>query len=337
MPHAPPTVGVISNAAIYGAGQISLNQGLSSDMINCLEVILPTGELLKTGSCALGKSWLTKYCLPDFMGLFLGWFGSTGIITKASVQLWPKPKSRDTLFYKVETVDDMLEPFLKLCKSVVCEDIYINSWTGTKEERFYMTEKPDGVPEIILDVILSGQSRKDIKLKKEVINKIIEDAVNKGAKIKEFDPPPVLKMGMLMVPMPILFMDLLFGGGAEYLGMYIPTETTGTAYKRGVEIAKKNGFQYLHAVRPFRGGHITGFMYAFPFDKTKSDQVKKVLDVLDEICEMAIELGGVPWKPSPTIQKVVLKHADSEYLNLMKQIKMMLDPNGIMAPGEWGF
>jgi len=337
MPHAPPTVGVISNAIIYGAGQLSLQEGLSSDMINGLEIVLPTGELLKTGSCALGKGWLTKSCLPDFTGLFLGWFGATGVITKASVQLWPKPKSRDTIFYKIYNLEDVCKPFIKLCKSGVCEDIYLNSWTGTKNERYYMDEKPPNVPEVILDVILSGQSRKEIKLKKAVIKKIMDDTIERGAKIEEFDPPPMLKMGMLMVPMPILFMDLLFGGGAEYLGMYIPTETLEVAYKRGVEIAKKYGFQYLHAIRPFRGGHLTGFMYAFPFDKKNPEMVQKILEVLNEICEMAIQLGGVPWKPSPTIQQVVLKSADPGFLTLMKNIKKLLDPNGIMAPGQWGF
>ncbi|MFX1296522.1 MAG: FAD-binding oxidoreductase [Promethearchaeota archaeon] len=335
IPHAPPSVGVISNANIYGAGQISLKYGLSSDMLNGMEIVLPTGKILRTGSCALGKSWLTKYCLPDFMGLFLGWFGVTGIITKASIQLWPKLKIREAMFYKIDTVEDTLDLLLKLIKSETCEDIYINSWTGTKEERFLMSKKPNNYPEIILDAILGGQSRKEIKLKKKTIETMVEKAQQEGANIKKFEVSPTVKMGMLMAPMPILFMDLMEGGGAEYLGCYIPTETTEIAYKKGVEIAKKYGFQYVHAIRPLRTGHVTGFMYAFPFDKQNPEMSKKLLNVLEEITEMAINLGGVPWKPSPTVQKIILKHADSEYLNLMRKIKKMLDPNGIMAPGQW--
>ena len=60
LPHAPPSVGVVSNAIIHGAGQISLKYGISSDMISGLEVVLPTGELMRTGSCTLGKSWFSK-------------------------------------------------------------------------------------------------------------------------------------------------------------------------------------------------------------------------------------------------------------------------------------
>ncbi|MEM2133950.1 MAG: FAD-binding oxidoreductase [Candidatus Jordarchaeaceae archaeon] len=334
-PHAPQSVGVISNAIIYGAGQISLGYGVSSDMINGLEVVLPTGEILRTGSCALGKSWLTKYCLPDFTGLFLGWFGATGIITKASVQLWPKPGIRDTMFYKVDTVDDTVDILLRLTKSEVCDDIYINSWTGTSTKRFYMSQKPEGIPEITMDIILSGKNQEQVDLKKRMIGEIMEEAMRKGVKVEEFEPPLMLKIAMLMVPQPLPFMDLMLGGGAEYLGCYIPTEAMGEAYKRGIEIAKKYGFQYLHVVRPFRTGHCTGIMYAFPFDKRKPEVVEKLLKVLVEICDMAINLGGVPWKPSPTVQKIVLKHADPQYVQLMKKIKNMLDPNGIMAPGQW--
>ncbi|MEM2985266.1 MAG: FAD-binding oxidoreductase [Candidatus Jordarchaeaceae archaeon] len=335
MPHAPPSVGVIPNALIHGLGQLSLSYGANSDMINGLEVVLPTGEILRTGSCALGKSWLTKYCLPDFTGLFLGWFGATGIITKASVQLWPKPGIRDTMFYKVDTVDDTVDILLRLTKSEVCDDIYINSWTGTSTKRFYMSQKPEGIPEITMDIILSGKNQEQVDLKKRMIGEIMEEAMRKGVKVEEFEPPLMLKIAMLMVPQPLPFMDLMLGGGAEYLGCYIPTEAMGEAYKRGIEIAKKYGFQYLHVVRPFRTGHCTGIMYAFPFDKRKPEVVEKLLKVLVEICDMAINLGGVPWKPSPTVQKIVLKHADPQYVQLMKKIKNMLDPNGIMAPGQW--
>ncbi|WXG39663.1 MAG: FAD-binding oxidoreductase [Candidatus Freyarchaeum deiterrae] len=334
-PHAPQSVGVISNAIIYGAGQVSLGQGVNSDMVNGLEVVLPTGEILRTGSCALGKSWLTKYCLPDFMGLFLGWFGATGIITKASIQLWPKPSIRDAMFYKIDKVEDTVEILLKLTKSEACEDIYINSWTGTSTKRFYMPEKPEDMPEITMDIILSGKSQEEFDLKKRKVGEIIEKAMEDGVKVEEFEASLLLKMGILMVPQYIGFMDLMLGGGAEYLGCYIPTEAMGTAYKKGMEIAKRYGFQYMHVARPFRTGHITGIMYAFPFDKKNPEMVEKLLNVLVEICDMAINLGGVPWKPSPTVQKVVLEHADPEFVNFMKKIKTLLDPNGIMSPGEW--
>ena len=336
MPHAPQAVGVVSNALIFGAGQVSLGYGVSSDMVNGLEVVLPSGDVLRTGSCALGRSWLTKYCLPDFLGLFLGWFGATGIITKASIQLWPKPIFRDALFFKIYDVDDIVPLLSKLTKSEVCEDICLFSWTGTSgRERFHLLDKPENVAEITMDLIFSGGTQKEMELKKRVVRGISSDLFSKGVEMEEYTRPPHIKTGVLIVPRIFPFMDLLQGGGTEYLGCYIPLEITRSAYKKGVEIARKHGLQYLHFVRPLRTGHVVCVLYIFPFDKKDSNQVKRLLKVLEEISDACIKLGGVVWKPSPSAQRIILKYADVEYLNFMKKIKELLDPNGIMAPGQW--
>ncbi len=336
MPHAPQAVGVVSNALIFGAGQISLGYGVSSDMVNGLEVVLPSGDVLRTGSCALGRSWLTKYCLPDFMGLFLGWFGATGIITKASIQLWPKPNFRDTLFYKIYDIDDTVEILLKLTKSEACEDICMFSWTGTSgKERFHLPKKPEDVPELTMDVLLNGRSQEELDLKKRTVRGIAESLLRGGIELEEYTRSPRIKKGVLMTPRIFPFLDLSLGGGAEYLGCYLPSEVTGNAYRAGAEIAKKHGFQYLHFVRPFRTGHVTSVLYIFPFDKRDIQQNVRLKNVLEDICEMCIDKGGVPWKPSPTLQKVILKYTDSEYIHFIKRIKKFLDPNEIMAPGKW--
>ncbi|WXG42392.1 MAG: FAD-binding oxidoreductase [Candidatus Freyarchaeum deiterrae] len=336
MPHAPQSVGVVSNAMIYGAGQVSLGYGVSSDMVNGLEVVLPTGEIFRTGSCALGKSWLTKYYLPDFIGLFLGWFGSTGIITKVSIQLWPKPNFREALFYKLYNVDDLVELLLKLTKSGACEDICVYSWTGTiSKERFHLPEKPENVPEIAIDVIMSGKFQEELESKKQTVREIAEGLLKNGFSIEEYSRPPEITKGVLMVPRIFPFMDLTQGGGADYLGCYIPTEATVIAYRKGVEIAKKHGFQYLHFIRPLKTGHLLAIMYIFPFDKSDPRQAKELLSALAEISQTCMSLGGVVWKPSPTIQEIVLKYADSGYINLIKKIKTLLDPNKIMAPRKW--
>ncbi|MEM3563156.1 MAG: FAD-binding oxidoreductase [Candidatus Jordarchaeaceae archaeon] len=336
MPHAPPSVGVIPNALIHGLGQLSLSYGANSDMINGLEVVLPTGEILRTGSCALGKSWLTRYCLPDFSGLFLGWFGATGIITKASIQLWPKPNFRDALFYKIRNIEVIPQVFLKITRSEVCEDICMFSWTGTSgRERFPLHEKPLDVPEITMDIVLNGKSTEEIECKKRTVRSIAENLLREGIPIEEYARPPQAKKEVLMVPRTFPFMDLLQGGGAEYLGCYIPPPLVATAYKRGIEIAKKHGFQYLHFLRPMRTGHTICILYIFPFDKGNPDQVKKLVNVLKQLSEECISLGGVLWKPSPTLQNIILRNADSEYLKLMEKIKKLLDPRGIMAPGQW--
>ncbi len=336
VPHAPPTAGVITNSLIYGAGHISLRYGANSDLMNGIEVVLPTGELLKSGSCALGKDWLTKSCIPDFLGLFQGWFGATGIVTKASIQLWPKPAIRDVLFFKIDEIADIVEFISELAKSNVCDDICAYSWTGTSgKKRFQLPERPRDIPELTMDLLISGKSQAELELKKNTIEKILAEVYRKGAKIEEYSRPSDIMEKVLMIPRPYPFMDLLQGGGTEYLGCYVPIETTAIAYELGKEIVKKVKFQYLHFIRPLRGGHLLAILFIFPFDERNLNQAKLVKTCITEISEKIINLGGIPWKPSPTIQKTIQKFLDPVYIAFLKKIRRILDPNGIMARGQW--
>lgn len=336
VPHAPPIVSVIANAIVYGAGHVCLKYGTNSDMINGLEVVLPTGELLRTGVCAVNnKSWFSKYCLPDFTGLFLGWFGATGIITKCAIELWPKPAIRDAVYYAIDEADDMAEILLRITKAEVADDIYMNSWTGTSSERFELSQRPKGISELYLDVILSARSKEEYDSKRRIVEQIVDEEQKKGRHIKVHSPPQSLRDFILLVPQPLQFMDLKKGGGSEYLGCYVPTEKIEAAYREGIRIAKKYGFQYLQVIRPFKAGHATAIMYAFSFNHSDSEVVQRLQTVLAEICDSVMELGGIPWKPSPTLQKLVLKRADPIFVEFINKVKTMLDPNGIMAPDKW--
>ena len=63
--------------------------GFHSEMLNGMEVVLPTGEIAKVGSCATSPYWFSRAPLPDLAGLFIGWHGTTGIATKLAIKLYP--------------------------------------------------------------------------------------------------------------------------------------------------------------------------------------------------------------------------------------------------------
>lgn len=64
-PGAPPTATIVGNLAIHGQGDLAQPYGFNSDMLNGLEVVLPTGEVCRFGSCSIGASWFTQHPLPD--------------------------------------------------------------------------------------------------------------------------------------------------------------------------------------------------------------------------------------------------------------------------------
>jgi len=81
--------GLSQNAINYGSGR----HGTLGESVIALEVVLGTGEVLKTGSWATPDhpTPFNRYYGPDLTGLFVGDTGPFGIKTSAVLQLIPRP------------------------------------------------------------------------------------------------------------------------------------------------------------------------------------------------------------------------------------------------------
>ena len=74
--------------ACRSAGQFSSLYGKIEDMVVGLEVVLPTGEIVRLGSVRhLPGRW-------DFKEIFLGSEGTMGVITRATLAIHPKPEAK---------------------------------------------------------------------------------------------------------------------------------------------------------------------------------------------------------------------------------------------------
>ena len=90
---------ILASATSYkGEGPDSISMGYSSENLLAAEWVMPTGDILRTGSLGSGCGW---FCGegpgPSTRGVFrglLGAFGSLGVFTKAAIKLspWPGPK-----------------------------------------------------------------------------------------------------------------------------------------------------------------------------------------------------------------------------------------------------
>ena len=76
-----------------------------------LEFVLPTGEIVKTGSAAyLGVPPFRRYGIgPDLTGLLIGSEGTLGVLTEATLQVRPIPEAEDYLSFTFENWSDVME------------------------------------------------------------------------------------------------------------------------------------------------------------------------------------------------------------------------------------
>ncbi len=323
-PEAPPTVTVVGNALIQGHGHLSPRYGVNSEMINGMEVVLPTGEVCRIGSCSVSPYWFTRGPLPDLSGLFIGWYGTTGVVTKLSLRLYPKPPFREVLAFSTDDVDLIPDAIYGVTELDFLEDFFL-----------IMQEKPDWMNHVFFVLILSGHLEEEFKLKKQMCRRFFEEF--KGGDEIQFveDLHPALRKRFLDVPpLAALAADFRKGGGFEYTGAILPIDAVPEAWRRGIEIAHKYGMlcSYVHQVLT---GPSIMFGFNYSFNQADEEDIENTRKALDESNRLTLDLGGMVWKGEVEAQRLTMELMDPNTADLIKKVKGLLDPQGIMNPGNW--
>ncbi|RLB19868.1 MAG: FAD-binding oxidoreductase [Deltaproteobacteria bacterium] len=323
-PEAPPTATVVGNVLIQGHGHISPRYGINSEMINGMEVVLPTGEVCHIGSCSVGPYWFTRGPLPDLAGLFVGWYGTTGIVTKLSLRLFPRPKFRDVFAFFTDEIDLIPDAISEITRLDLLEDFFL-----------IMQEKPDWMNHVFFILILSGHVKEEFMLKVDIYKKLLREFKGSGKIEYVENLHPALRKRFLDVPpLAALAADFRKGGGFQYTGAILPIHAIPKAWKKGIEIAHKYGMMcsYVHQILP---GPSIMFGFNYSFNRADEQDIKNTRNALEESNRLTLELGGMVWKGELPAQKLMMERMDQSTLNLLTRIKKLLDPNGIMNPGNW--
>ena len=88
------------NVAECAGGPRCVKYGVTKDYILGLEIVTPTGDIIKTGGRTLKN--VVGY---DLTKLFVGSEGTLGIATKIIVKLLPKPAAKKTMLVQFESID----------------------------------------------------------------------------------------------------------------------------------------------------------------------------------------------------------------------------------------
>ncbi|MFW9773791.1 MAG: FAD-binding oxidoreductase [Candidatus Heimdallarchaeota archaeon] len=321
IPDAPPSATVTGNVLIHGSGYLSQKFGDHAGMINGLEVILPNGDLCKLGSCAVSKYWFTRGPIPDLIGLFTSSFGTMGIVTKLSIQLFHKPKFREVVFGLFTDPKDIPEILIKITETGLAEDVLLG-----------MQDKPDWMKGYIFIITyVTGESDEEIESHVKVFKRVY-----RKSNARYMKPPEKTKVTYLEKPIfSAVAADFRKGGGFEYVGANIPLETVPEAYKRGAEISRKYGIIPTIGSRLIGGTHNIMTFFTYSFNRADPKDIENARNALHETNKLALELGGIPWKSELTGQRMILEKMDPNYKKLFDTIRSILDPNRIMNPGNW--
>ena len=321
IPDAPPSATIAGNVLIHGSGYLSQKYGDHGAMINGLEVVLPDGEVCKLGSCAVSKFWFARGPIPDLIGLFISSFGTMGVITKLSIQLFDKPKFREVVFGLLKDPKDIPNILLKITETGLAEDVILG-----------MQDKPDWMKGYVFVIAyVTGESQEEIDSHIKSFKRVYRKAKARYMKI-----PDRIRTAYLEKPIfAATAADYRKGGGFEYVGANMPLENIPEAYKRGTEISKKYGIIPTLGSRLIGGTHNILMFFSYSFNRADPKDMENARNALHETNKLALELGGIPWKAELAGQQLILEKMDPNYKKLFNTIRSTLDPNRIMNPGNW--
>ncbi|MBY8990366.1 MAG: FAD-binding oxidoreductase [Candidatus Lokiarchaeota archaeon] len=96
------------------AGQFSTKYGKIEDIVMGMEIILPQGELIKFKTIPRASTG------PQLDKLFIGGEGTLGIVTKATLKIWPYPEKRSLISYAFSTIEKSFDAV----REILREQIY---------------------------------------------------------------------------------------------------------------------------------------------------------------------------------------------------------------------
>jgi glycolate oxidase len=248
------------------------------------------------------------------------------VATKLAIKLFPNRPFNDVGIFVNEDPELVPDIIHRVAGVAVAEDIL--AW---------MTPKPAWARGLqMINVNYGAETRRELTLKRDLIRESVRRYIDE--KIGGFMPLiPEMKKRFLEAPQSTLavFADSRRGGGFEYVGSIMPIDLFPEAYRKGIEIAERRGVSHNLGARIIGLGHCMMFFFAYAFNRADPSDVKLAQEALEETNEVVLEMGGIPWKAEAPAQKQIIGRMDPDTFSLMNRLRGVLDPKGIMNPGNW--
>lgn len=313
------------NAATCAGGPRCVKYGVTKNYILGLEVVLPTGELLKTGVQTL--KGVAGY---DLTSLFVGCEGTLGIITRITVRLIPLPPARRCMLATFPRLDDaplavsaiirehIIPSTLEFIDqaAIRCVEEYLHMGLPTQAEALLLIEV-DGDEEVIdrqckaIKTICSGQGASDFQIARSA-----EEEAQLW-KARRSISPALLKLNPDKINEDIT----------------VPLSKIPDIIRRVNAIAQKYRLINVSFGHAGDGNIHTNLM----INRNNEDEVARAHQAVKEIFQATLELGGtISGEHGIGITKAPFLEMDigSENHALMNRLKNLLDPNHILNPGK---
>lgn len=313
--------------AANASGMRAVKYGATRDYVLGLEVVLPTGDVLKCGTRTLKNS--SGYQLEK---LFVGSEGTLGLITEITLKIVPLPKSRSVALVVFDKVEDAGQ----VISNIMAYPITPSSMEIMDNTSITAVNKgaDAGLPDVgaILIIECDGPIE-EVRREMTTIEKICNEGGANSVEITE-DPKVFGKWhNARKSVLPALGRyrpDLKIVSLAD--DMAVPISKIAEAVIEFKKVSDKNKILVATYGHASDGNLHTKFL----LDPTNKKDWERAEKTVKDIYDVVLDLGGtVSGEHGVGISKApfMMKERESA-IKTMKAIKKALDPNNIMNPGK---
>jgi len=309
--------------ATNAGGVRAVKYGVMRNYVRGVEAVLPNGDVIELGGRLIKNN--TGY---DLMQLIIGSEGTLCVITKAVIKLYPKSVSSATLVVPFNSRMDALTAVQKILQSPILPLAieYVEIKEINEAAKHINEEWPVQEGKAQLIIILTGTTQDDLLSSCERISEISSE--NNACEVmlaetrEEQDRILRIRSNIYTTLKPEM---------VDILDVTVPPSKLGDLMTSVDEIAKKHGVSL-----PIYGHAGDGNLHVHIM-KEEGKEPSYVTDVKRDIYLAGVHLGGVI-TGEHGIGKIRtgdirLVHSEKA-LSLMKDIKKLFDPNGILNPGK---
>jgi len=315
--------------SIGGGGVLTVKYGSVREYVLGLNVVLPTGEIVRTGGKTLKRA--NGYNLTQ---LFIGSEGTLGIIAELILKIVPLPESKAVVVAAFNELQEVARTAIKIfSKRIVPAAMELLDNSAIKAVNKYMREK--ALPDVdgILLVEVDG-SKDEVKRQAQAVKEI---CLSEGSVQLEWSDDPekqtILWKARSVVGAATASLAEKYSRIYEGEDITVPISRIVEAVEGVRNVSEKYGIQIITF------GHIgDGNLHpALLIDKNNPEHWEILKEAVSEIHELALALDGTT-SGEHGMGILRAEFMEREHgkvaLNLMKKIKKIFDPKGIMNPGK---
>jgi FAD/FMN-containing dehydrogenase len=333
-------------------------QWSSLDPLRCLEIVWGDGNVLWTGDAGhdimnLEKQWEQEKrqgqpagpAQTDFYRFLSAAQGSIGIATWASVKCEVFPKVQKLFFVPAKKLDDLIDFTYRLLRFRYADELFlVNNQNlayilGRNSEQ--VIELKDQLPSWIVIIGIAGRTElpsERVEFQEKDISEICQQSgLEFMPAIQGADGDQVLEA--ILNPSPEPYWKLNYQGGCQDIFFITTLEKTPEFVRTMYSVVEASGYPTSDIgvyVQPRHQGVNCHCEFSLPYNPDDQREVTRLQTLYTQASKTLINQGAFFTRPYGIWANMAFNR-DAQTTILLKKIKSIFDPNGVMNPGKLCF